>query len=135
LSISQEQANLINRLIQGFIASSAPDPNGLRQLVTEKKVLPLLWDSGGVFAINPAGDIISYSWEDWGDPRVEADARVRNIALFQGSKKYPELVSFIEKPNSARVCPSCGGTGIDPYAEKLKTDAIVCYCGGLGWIP
>lgn len=125
----------INKLIQDFIAESTPDPNNLRQLAIKEKVLPLFLDMGGVFTINTNGDVISFLWDDWGDPRVESDPRIRNIALFGGSKKYPELRNLISKPDDARVCPHCRGSGIDPYAAKLNADNITCYCGGLGWIP
>jgi hypothetical protein len=125
----------ITELIQTFVSESEPDSLNLRQLAASKNVLPLVWDMGGVFTINPNGEIVSFAWDEWEHPRVESDLRLRNSALFGGSKKYPELESLIEKPEDARVCPSCGGTGIDPYAEKLNTDTIVCYCGGLGWIP
>jgi hypothetical protein len=101
-----------------------------------------------VFTINSNGEIISFAfsltandkivafpWDKSEEPRVESDLRLRNNALFGGSKKYPELAALIEKPDDARLCPHCGGSGKDPYAEKLNVDNIVCYCGGLGWIP
>lgn len=88
-----------------------------------------------MYTINTNGDVISFLWDDTLHGQIEFDPRIRNIALFQGSKKYPELKCLIERPDDATVCPHCGGTGMDPYAEKLKTDAIICYCGGLGWIP
>ena len=135
MNISSDLSTRITKLIQDYITEPIPDPNNLRQLAAEKKVLPLTWDSGGVFTVNDKGDIISFLWDDWGEPQVETDPRICNIALFQGSKKYPELKDLIVKPDTARVCPGCGGTGIEPYAAKLNTNAIVCYCGGLGWIP
>jgi hypothetical protein len=125
----------ITELIEDFVKGSEADSLNLRQLAAAKNVLPLVWDMGGVFTINPNGEIVSFAWDKRDDPRVESDLRLRNNALFGGSKKYPELESLIEKPENVRVCPHCGGTGIDSYAEKLNTDAIVCYCGGLGWIP
>ncbi|MGH9968237.1 MAG: hypothetical protein ACREBG_10455 [Pyrinomonadaceae bacterium] len=138
----------ITKLIRDYTAESTADPLNLRQLAAEKNVLPLIWDMGGVFAINPSceiisfpfglnatGDIVAFPFDEAEKPRVESDLRLRNNALFGGSKKYPELKELIVKPNDAQLCSSCGGTGIDRYAEKLKTDAIVCYCGGLGWIP
>jgi hypothetical protein len=85
------------------------------------------------------GECASFLSLPWDDPlhgrRLEDDLRIRNIALFQGSKKYPDLEVLIEKPHDAHVCEYCQGTGVSPFAEKLSTDAIVCYCGGLGWIP
>ena len=148
MNISSDLSKLIRKLIKDYVAKPALDPNDLRRLAAEKKVLPLFVDMGGVFAINPSGDIISFpfSLNASGDivafpfneidqPGVEFDPRIRNVALFQGSKKYPELRDLIVKPDDARVCSSCGGSGIDPYAAKLNTDAIVCYCGGLGWVP
>jgi hypothetical protein len=125
----------IAELIQDFVKGSEADSLNLRQLAAAKNVLPLVWDMGGVFTINPHEEVVSFAWDKWDDPRVESDLRLRNNALFGGSKKYHELESLIQKPEDARVCPHCGGTGLDPNAEKLNTDAIVCYCGGLGWIP
>ena len=149
MNVTNDLSIRINKLIQDYIRDSTPDPLNLRQLAAEKRVLPLIWDWGGVFAINASGDILSFpfSLNASGDAvafpfdnadqdsRLESDLRIRNNTLFGGSKKYPELKELIVKPDNAQICPSCGGTGVDQYAEKLKTDAIVCYCGGLGWIP
>lgn len=149
MSISKVHSKLITKLIQDYITDPTPDPNNLRQLAANENVLPLICDWGGVFTINANGDIISFPFSVNANgnfiafpfdnaeepPRVESDPRIRNIALFGGSKKYPELKDLIVKPNDAHVCWGCGGTGVDPYAEKLNTDAIVCYCGGLGWLP
>lgn len=151
MNISSDLSTRIAKLIQSYIAESTPDPPNLRQLAADKQVLPLSWDFGGVFTINVSGDIISFpfslndngdtvafSFNDFDDaeqPRVESDLRIRNIALFRGSKKYPELANLIVKPDDARVCPSCGGSGIEPYAAQRNLDNVVCYCGGLGWIP
>lgn len=135
MRISCEQSVLIDRLIQDYITDATPDPHNLRQLAAEKKVLPLLLDFGGMCAINSDGDILTFIWDDTERPQLESDPRIRNIALFQGSKKYPELTGLIVKPDDARVCSSCGGSGIEPYSAKLNIDNIVCYCGGLGWLP
>ena len=137
------------KLIENYIAESQSNPLDLRQLAATEKVLPLISDWGGVFTISVSGDIIMFPFRvnDKGEfvafpfadqeehPRLETDLRLRNNALFGGSRKYPELEILIEKPKDAKICPYCGGTGKDAYAEKLNTDAIVCYCGGLGWIP
>lgn len=135
MKITERLSTQISELIQNYKVELASDPPELRQLVIEEKVLPLSWDMGGVLTINASGDVVSFLWDDTVHGQIEFDPRIRNIALFQGSKKYPELENLIEKPEDARVCPYCGGSGTHSYAEKLKTDAIVCYCGGLGWIP
>lgn len=151
MNISSDLLIGIAKLIQSYIAESTSDPFNLRQLAAHKQVLPLSWDFGGVFTINASGDIISFpfSLNDSGDTiafpfndfddteqqRVESDLRIRNIALFRGSRKYPELANLIVKPDDASVCSSCGGSGIEPYAAQHNLDNIVCYCGGLGWIP
>lgn len=148
MSTSNDLSRLIRKLIRDYTTEPGVNPTDLRRLAAAKNVLPLFIDMGGVFAINSSGDIISFpfSLNESGDvvafpfsevdqPRVESDLRIRNIALFQGSKKYPELRELIAKPDDARVCSTCGGSGIEPHAAKLNTDNIVCYCGGLGWIP
>ena len=146
--VSKVISALVTKLIQDFISESVPDPLNLQRLAAEEMVLPLSVDMGGVvalsangdivsfpFGINASGNIVAFPFDGDEPPRVESDRRIRNIALFQGSKKYPELKGLISKPDNARVCPYCGGTGVEPYAAKLNTDNIVCYCGGLGWIP
>jgi hypothetical protein len=56
--------------------------------------------------------------------------------LFQGSRKYPELAVLIPaRPHDAPDCHFCKGTGREPMSEQLKLENIVCYCGGLGWLP
>lgn len=147
MNISSGLSRRIAELIQDYVTAAAPDTTNLRQFVAEKKVLPLLVDWGGLLTINPNGDIISFPFStgadgdvvstlgDTGQPMVETDPRIRNIALFQGSKKYPELKELIVRSADARACPSCGGTGIEPNAASHSLSNVVCYCGGLGWIP
>jgi hypothetical protein len=149
MNITHEHSLLIAKLIEGYASESAPNPPDLRQLAAAERVLPLFVDMGGVIGINTKGDIVAFPFDvnaegevvayplhNEATPRVEADPRVRNIALFQGSKKYPELIALVPaQPDDAHVCPDCGGTGIEPNAAKLKLDNVVCYCGGLGWLP
>jgi hypothetical protein len=135
MKITDKLSRRIAQLIENYAVEHGSDPPELRQLVNQEQVLPLFRSMADVVTINASGDVISFLWDNSLHGQLELDPRIRNTALFQGSKKYPELASLIEKPDDARVCPHCGGTGIDSFAEKLNTDAIVCYCGGLGWIP
>lgn len=111
---------------------------GLRELATELNALPMSLDFGGCYAIRPNGEIISFRWDDPYNLESENDPRIRNLVLFQGAKKYPELSEFVpSRPPVAEDCSHCNGTGIEPMNEKLGFDEerIVCYCGGLGWLP
>lgn len=124
------------RTLEEFIKGSTPALDDLRETAARLEVLPLMLDAGGCFALRSNGQVISFLWDDATVVRVENDMRIRNVALFQGSKKYPELVTLIPpKPTNAIECIGCDGTGIEKTAAKLGLDNIVCYCGGLGWIP
>ena len=79
--------------------------------------------------------MIVFSHED-AEPgeQAESDERMRNVALYQGSLTYPELKSLIPaRPADAKDCPYCAAKGFDP--SSLGKQNIVCYCGGLGWVP
>jgi hypothetical protein len=135
MNISSQLSMQIAKLIENYPEKGESASVELRRLVAQERVLPLFRDIGGVLTINVDGEIRSFLWNDTWHGQVEYDPRIRNLALFQGSKEYPELKILIEKPSDAHVCSYCSGTGIPPMAEQLRTDAIVCYCGGLGWIP
>ncbi|MDX2043859.1 MAG: hypothetical protein SF097_21770 [Acidobacteriota bacterium] len=115
---------------------SLPDPNGVNGVCRELGLLPLMFDMSGCYAIRANGEIVSFLYDDKRDLRLETDPRILNIALFQGSKKYPELNVLIpSKPDDAVECPHCDGTGNEKWSAKHGLDFIVCYCGGLGWLP
>ena len=119
--------------LQEFLNETTPDVNDLRTIAQELKVLPLMLDWGGCYAIQANGEIISFLWDSYQDIRPETDSRIRNVVLFQGSKKYPELIP--QQPPDAKICWHCGGTGIEPLSAKHGIKNINCYCGGLGWLP
>jgi len=124
----------IENLIGQFLADSSPDPNGLRQVTSRSHVLPLLLDMGGCFAVHPNGQMISFCWDTPDELRVEADPRIRNMAIYAGSEKYPALREFVPtRPTDAVQCPYCQGKGKPP--ESGLIDNLRCYCGGLGWLP
>jgi hypothetical protein len=135
MNISSQLSMQIAKRIENYPANGESTSVELRKLVAQERVLPLFHDMGGVLTINMDGEIRSFLWDDTLHGQVEYDPRIRNLALFQGSKKYPELKVLIEKPETARVCSYCQGSGIAPLAKKLNGEGIVCYCGGLGWVP
>ena len=127
-------AATIEELIHQFLADSSPDPNGLRQVASRSHVLPLWLDMGGCFAVHPSGQMVSFGWDTPGELRVEAEPRIRNMAICVGSEKYPALREFIPtRPIDAVQCPHCQGKGKPPEVEFIHN--LVCYCGGLGWLP
>jgi hypothetical protein len=136
MTLTIDFAEWQRRKVREFLDDSTPDQLGLREIVSELNVLPLMLDMGGCYALQPDGEVISFLWDDYKTIRPENDSRIRNIALFQGSKKYDELLALIpEKPADAVQCSSCVGTGVEPFSAKNGIDNLVCYCGGLGWVP
>ena len=133
MTVSDDLSARIARLIEEYPLTDAPLE--LRKLATDENVLPLCCDIGGVFTISANGEIRSFLWDDTLHGQIEFDRRIRNVALFQGSRKCPELEVLIEKPVDARVCEYYDGSGVAPYTRALNYENIICYCGGLGWLP
>jgi hypothetical protein len=130
---TEERISLtVARLILQYLSDSSPDPLRLREVVRQSNVLPVFLDIGGCFAIRPSGEVISFEWDNETEIPVETCPRIRNLAFCQGSKKYPALQEFLPaRPPEAVGCPYCGEKGDLP--EPL--DKVVCYCGGVGWLP
>ena len=135
--MNPDLSDTIRQLIHDFVSESH-DRSQMRKLqkTAEKyELLPLgfFWDPA---CITPNGDIVSFSWDDHDNRRIETDRRLVNTILFSGIKKYPELIELMPTRNEHDIeCEYCGGTGIAQFAKKLNQPAIVCYCGGLGWVP
>lgn len=95
--------------------------------------VPLMADIGGVCGLMPDGSIVEMGWDD-AAPRRVAKNSLRDQALLSAAARYPELRELIPSrlPDAAE-CPGCRGTGIPPLASSAPN--LICYCGGLGWIP
>ena len=109
----------------------------LRKLAAELQLLPVILDMGGCLGLRPNGDVMSFVWDEPRHLRPERDPRICNTVYYRASVKYPELAALAPKrPATAIDCPHCDGTGSVswlPNADLANT--IVCYCGGLGWLP
>lgn len=138
MNITPELSEKIEANLKEFISnpesySSLPD---LKEIAFELKVLPMLLDMGGCYAIRPNGEIVSFAWDEPYDLEIENNPRIQNIVLFQGSKKYPGLSALVPtRPPDARNCDFCDGTGTVIGLPADMAESIVCYCGGLGWLP
>ena len=121
--------------LKDYVADSSHDALNLRELAARYEALPLCIDWERCWALQLDGRVVVFSHESE-DPclREEDDPRLRNVALFQGSITYPEISSLVPaRPAEARDCPYCAEKGIG--RECLEQHNIVCYCGGLGWVP
>ncbi len=107
----------------------------LKALSTRFGGLPVLWDGGGCFLLRPDLSIWSVPWGGSELERLE-DERTRNTVLYRASLEFEELQSLkpVRDPGS-RVCPTCQGTGTVPDMPPELAGALVCFCGGLGWVP
>jgi hypothetical protein len=98
--------------------------------------LPLMLDMGGSYAIRANGDLVQFDWDGRGGAEPLEDPRLINIALHQGSLKYPLLAGLVpSRPAGARDCPHCDGTGRLPLTTTPGLENVMCYCGGVGWLP
>jgi hypothetical protein len=111
-------------------------PLDLRALAGELRLLPATLDMGGCLGLHPSGEVVSFLWDEPTTLRPEADPRTRNLAYFQASLKYPVLAPLVpRRPTNAVICSHCAGSGKCSGMPAELADKIVCYCGGLGWLP
>jgi hypothetical protein len=144
MKISRELSEKIEELLQRYISDSEADwvdndkTIDLRKIAVELNVLPLYLEYSGAFGIRSNGAFFSFSYKKPYEIRTEYNQREVNGILYKGVKKYPELQELMPiRTDDSIECPDCNGSGIHPMNEKLgfSEEAIVCYCGGLGWIP
>jgi hypothetical protein len=90
----------------------------------------------GGYALTSQHEVV-FSEDYLVDPvELITDPRLRAITLYEASRRYPELQHL--KPVRAaedRTCPGCQGTGQVPGIAPEMQAKIVCWCGGLGWVP
>lgn len=126
--------HVIESRIKQWLDTTAPT-DVHRRAVEKLNVLPLTSDAGGFYAMTIAATVVEVHWDDVLAHEV-TDARALNVALFQGAKRYPELASLLpNRPPNAVPCISCGGTGEPTDIPPHLQNAVVCYCGGAGWLP
>ncbi len=135
MSLPPDLEAAVRERLQEYLAGTWPDPLSLRAIVARFGALPLITDWGGCYALRLDGEIVTYEWEEPHRLAVLGDERLRRAALFQGSRKYPELARLVPaRPSAATDCRSCGGTGV-VVVDGQTLPGIICACGGLGWVP
>lgn len=130
--IDPQQSEKISKLINSMQLDPGSDPKSqLIRPYVALNCLPIVWDSGGLFALRPNGDVVSIQWDQPESIQVISESRIRNTVLYSASCKFTELASLApRRPESSKICPHCKGTG----ALQPPYDKVVCYCGGLGWL-
>ena len=110
-----------------------------RAAVARTHVLPLCFDWSGFLGLRPEGQVVSVLYDDEsGEYEIIHEERVRNLGLCQGTKRYPDLPFLLPvQPPDAVECSDCRGTGrlAFPQGREHLSETIICYCGGLGWLP
>lgn len=147
MSVSPALSEKIEAAIKAFLDNPAPyslvfdDPIDLKKFAAELNVLPLSINFSTCYAVNSDGEIAVLDFNDeniYTFLEFERDPRIRSLVLCQGAKRFPDLAELMPiRPNDAVDCKQCEGTGIEPLNKKLgyETEVIVCWCGGLGWLP
>jgi hypothetical protein len=134
MKLSAELRDRIQSLIHEYFTESSVEPPYLKILAERYQVLPVYIDWTAFYGLGVDGEIVVVPTEEEGDAQPELDERLRRMAIFRGSKKYPVLKQLVpERPAGALDCSYCEGRGqID--IPGVEADTIVCYCGGLGWL-
>jgi hypothetical protein len=141
IHLCPSQRQQIERRIAEFIGdSSAFGAHAwARGAIASLNALPLLFDWTAFITLLPDGQIVWVPYDNEpGDIEVVQEERVRNTGLFQATKLHPELQFLLPpKPPDAIDCPDCRGTGRlkFPQGSEHLADKLVCFCGGLGWLP
>lgn len=147
MAVNPPLSENIQTAIKVFLDNPEPfslnfdEPIDLKKFAAELNVLPVSINFSTCYAVNPDGEIAVLDFNNenvYSFLEFEQDPRIRNLVLCQGAKRFPGLAKLVpSRPIDAVDCKYCEGTGIEPMNKKLgyDTERIVCYCGGLGWIP
>jgi hypothetical protein len=139
IQLSHCQREQVERRIAEFIGDSSSVHAHAYAAIARLNALPLLFDWTAFMALRLDGQIVWVPYDD--EPRdikVVREGRLRNMGLFRGTRLHPDLQFLLpSKPPEAIVCPDCRGTGKVPFPEGSKhlADAVICSCGGIGWVP
>ncbi len=131
----------MEEILQQYLAAAAEHSRSVRDVAEKDRVIPILIDWGGFHALGLDGQVYVYLFDDnfylaGAQGKIEPLQRYRNTVYYLASKKYPELNHLNPvRQDTDRTCPFCDGSGIvDDIPDSIRNN-VLCYCGGLGWIP
>ena len=132
VSVTIEQQAFIKERVDRYAEEAPEELQWQLPHVRDHGALPLYVGWTETAAIRPDGEMLRWSTEgDWAGARELESAPWVNVALVQGSERYPSLWAPIpSRPESARDCAACKGAGRSP----LRPEDQFRECGGVGWI-
>ena len=127
---------LIAAELARYLAEPHDDPPAAYLGAARHKVLPLLNDFMGCWALSTSGQLMFFAWDAPDQLDTVSDRPVdvigTHVALAIGSRRYPPIAHICpERPSDAIPCSTCDGSGRISGAP----DNLICACGGLGWMP
>ena len=132
INLTSDQSLVIQGLINAFVNHPPEKLEWQTPFVQEHDALPLYIGWTKTTAIKPNGQLVVWNTEDDTTITEEMDRQAFHASLTEGARRYPELDFLIpERPNDAVLCEACQGTG---KLEPNKLQAVICGCGGVGWI-
>jgi hypothetical protein len=133
LSLSVTQSTTIQSLIDDYPGSLPESFHHHARYAKHYNALPLSIHWMEITAIDAKGDVFMWSDEGQFDGlRPIQETKILHQSLVDGAKRHPELSFLIPaRPMHAADCDCCGGTGVFPVP---RYEAVVCKCGGVGWL-
>lgn len=122
---------LISQGIDRFIDSPPAALRWLTPSIKEHRYLPLYVGWIAVIGLRADGSFVRVNADgrDPSPPIDERDPFWTRMALFRFVRDQPQFAALVPvRPNNAVDCDQCGATGV------LGTGAVVCSCGGSGWL-
>src|SRR4051812_20507913 len=89
LELTPEQRDLIERKISEFVRGEAHED--CRKAAQSAHALPLYLDWTACMALRPDGEVIWIEYDEPHQVRPIEDERERNLGLFQGGRRDPDL--------------------------------------------
>ncbi len=136
---SRSQREQIERRIAEFIADSSSVYAHAFAAIARVNVLPLYFDWTAFMALRWDGQIVWVLYDDEpGEIEMIRDERLRNFGLFRATRLHPDLLFLSPpRPPDAIDCTDCMGTGklTFPPGHEHLAETVICYCGGIGWLP